>query len=101
MSGGSALSASWIWAATTVTVQTVVCGSALFGVNVYDDAGEELRLYATGVPLGHSSLNELVVALTGSLKLTVMLEPALTAVAPSTGLVDVTVGGVSVVNENT
>jgi hypothetical protein len=79
----------------------VPAGSELVGVSVKELAGDELVLNAIGVPVGHSTLKALPVAFTDSLKLTVIAEPALTSAAVSTGLVVVTVGGMSVVNENT
>jgi hypothetical protein len=94
-------SVSLTCAATTVAVHTVVCGNGLFGVSVKLDAGEELREYATGVPLGHSSLNELVDAVTCSEKFTVTVADVSTPVAPFVGTVLVTVGGESIVNEKT
>jgi len=54
----------------------------------------------SGVPVGHSSVNELVVAATDSLKVTTMFEFLATPVAPSAGLVFETLGAASaVVNE--
>ena len=82
-------------------MQVVVCGSAEFGVSVKLEAGDELSEYDTGVPVGHSSLNDDVLALTCSEKFTVTVEFVATAVAPFVGLVDVTVGGESIVNEKT
>ena len=49
---------------------------------------------ATGVPIGQASVNDDGVALTGSLKLTVIVAPTMTLVAPLAGVVEVTVGGV-------
>jgi len=82
--------------ATTVTVHTVPPGKSAFGVSVKLDAGDELSEYATGVPDGHSSANELDDAATCSEKLTVTADVVATPVALSTGLVVVTVGGESV-----
>ena len=50
-------------------------------------------------PLGHSTVNELVLTFTGSLKVTVMLLLGFTPVALFAGVVLVTVGALSVVNE--
>jgi hypothetical protein len=86
--------------AITVTVQVVLAGSGDDGVSVNDDAGEELWLNDSGVPVGHSILNALAVAVTDLEKLTVIVEPAFTSVAVSVGTVVVTAGGVSTVNEN-
>jgi hypothetical protein len=79
----------------------VPAGRLLVGVSVNELDGEELVLNEIGVPVGHSRLKALPVALTDSLKLIAIPVPVLTLVAPSVGLVDVTVGGTSVVNENT
>ena len=85
--------------AWTVTVQVVSAGRFDVGVSVYELAGDELVLNEIGVPVGHSSENALV-AVTDLLKLTVIVEASATLVAPFVGTVDVTVGGVSTVNEN-
>jgi hypothetical protein len=53
-----------------------------------------------GVPLGHSTANELVDAFTLRSKPTVIVVPVGTFVAPFVGTVEVTVGAVTVVNEN-
>jgi len=91
----SAISLAW-----TVTVHVVPAGSELVGVSVYELAGELLALKATGVPDGHSIENALPVALTLLEKLIVIVELG-TASEPSAGLVVVTVGGMSTVNEKT
>src|SRR5262249_46478395 len=83
---------------THVSTQCAPGGRSELGVNVKLVAGEELTLYACGVPVGHSSVNELVVAVTDSEKLTVRVVLVATSVAPSAGEVVVTAGAVSVVN---
>ena len=60
---------------------------------------EPLTENAWALPLGHSSVNELPLAFTGSLKVTVMFPLAFTPVAEFAGLVLETVGALSVVNE--
>jgi hypothetical protein len=92
--------ASATWFATTVTVQVVSGGRSLSGVIVYDEAGELDSEYAIGVPVGHSTVKELVEAVTDFEKFTVIVVFSGTWVAESTGLVEVTAGGVSTVNEN-
>src|SRR5256885_792518 len=99
LSGGSTESTSLIWFAITFTVQIVPSGRSLVGSSVIDEAGEPLTPKLWGEPLGHSIVNELPLAFTGSLKLTVTLLLGLTAVALFAGLVLVTVGALSVVNE--
>ena len=84
-----------------MTVQTVPLGRFAFGVSVKLVDGDELSVYASGVPVGHSRLNELVDAVTCSEKLTVTVDVVATPVAPFVGTVLDTVGGWSVVNENT
>jgi drug/metabolite transporter superfamily protein YnfA len=91
--------ASAIPDAWTVTVQTVSAGRLKVGVSVCELAGEELVVNGIGVPDGHSSENALL-ALTDLLKLIVIVVFSTTLVAPFVGTVLVTVGGVSVVNEN-
>jgi hypothetical protein len=101
VASGEPASTSEIPLACTVTVHTVPAGRLLVGVSVNELAGDELVLNEIGVPVGHSTLKALPEAFTDSLKLIVMLEPVLTSTAPFVGTVDVTVGGTSVVNENT
>jgi hypothetical protein len=88
-------SASTTFAATTVTLQTVFTGRLLVGVSVNVVAGELESVNVFGVPAGHSSLNELVVACTDSLNVTEIVELSGTSVAPFVGVVLVTVGGTS------
>ena len=59
-------------------------------------AGDALNMNGVSAePDGHCRLNELVVALTGSLKLTTMFEPTGTFVAELVGVVFWTVGATS------
>src|SRR5205823_5049983 len=102
LSGGSTVSTSLIWFAITLTEQTVPSGRLLVGSSVIDDPGEPLTVKLSGVPVGHSIVNELPLAVTGSLKLTTTFALTATCVAPSAGDVLVTDGAASaVVNEKT
>jgi hypothetical protein len=79
----------------------VPCGKLADGVKVKLEAGEAESVYVFGVPVGHSSVNELVVALTDSLKFTVIVALVATFVAAFVGVVVVTEGAAStVLNEN-
>src|ERR671927_225717 len=100
LSGGSTVSTSLIWLAITFTEQTAPSGRLLVGSRVIDEPGEPLTEKLSGVPVGHSSVNELEVTVTGSLKVKVMFVFAATSVAPSGGEWAVTAGAESVVNEN-
>src|SRR6266480_8138496 len=97
LSGGSMESTSLIWFAITLTEQTVASGRSLVGSSVIDEPGEPLTEKLSGVPVGHSSVNELVVAVTGSLKLTTTFVFTATWSAASAGEVLVTVGAASCV----
>src|SRR5438067_10089133 len=100
LSGGSTASTSLIRSAITVTVQTVPSGRLEVGSSVIDEPGEPLTVKLSDVLVGHSSVNELVVAVTGSLKLTTMFVFTATWSAASAGEVVVTVGAASwVANE--
>src|SRR5438477_216972 len=101
VSGGSAISLSWMFAAITVTVQTTPTGRLPLGVSVKLLAGEALATNAIGVPAGHSSLKAVPVALTGSLKLIVIGVSIATGLAPATGRVLLTLGAASVVKVKT
>src|SRR5437867_3096738 len=102
LSGGSTESTSLIWFAITFTEQTVPSGRLLVGSSVAVEVPEPLTVKLFAVPFGHSSENELVEKVTGSLKLTVMFVFTATWVAPSAGEVLVTEGAASeVVNEKT
>src|SRR2546429_6994931 len=102
LSGGSTESTSLIWFAITFTEETVLSGRALVGSSVFDEPGEPLTEKLSGVPVGHSSVNELPDAVTGSLKLTTTFVFTATCVAASAGDVLVTDGAASaVVNEKT
>src|SRR6266487_3752912 len=97
LSGGSMESTSLIWFASTFTEQTVPSGRSLVGSSVADEPGEPLTPKLSGVPLGHSSVNELPVAVTGSLKFTTMFVFTATWSAPSAGEVLETLGAASAV----
>src|ERR687885_2782797 len=97
LSGGSTESTSLIWLAITVTEQIVPSGRLPVGSSVIDEPGEPLTVKLCGVPAGQSSVNELAVAVTGSLKLTTMFVFTATWSAASAGEVVVTVGAASCV----
>src|SRR6059058_6227089 len=59
LSGGSTASTSLIWFAITFTEQTVASGRSLVGSRVIEEPGEPLTEKLSGVPVGHSSVNEL------------------------------------------
>src|SRR5437588_8134639 len=102
LSGGSTESTSRIGFESAVNGQTVAPGRSLVGSSVIDEPGEPLTVKLSGVPVGHSSENELVDAVTGSLKFTTMFVFTAWCVAPSAGDVVVTDGAASaVVNEKT
>src|SRR5437867_6705874 len=94
-SGGSLLSVSLIWFATTFTAQTVPCGRSAVGSSVIDEPGEPLTVKPFAVPLGHSSVNEPFDAVTDSLKVTTMFVSVAIWSAPFAGDVLVTDGAVS------
>src|SRR5438046_1765641 len=71
----------------TVTVHVVDAGRSNVGSIVIVEVPESVTAKVSGVPVGQSSENELVVAFTGSLKVTVMLLFAATLVAPFAGVV--------------
>src|SRR2546423_8728217 len=95
LSGGSTESTSLIWFAITFTVQIVASGRSLVGSSVIDEPGEPLTVKLFALPVGHSSVNELPLAVTGSLKLTTTFVLVATWVAASAGDVLVTVGAAS------
>src|SRR5213080_2732606 len=99
LSGGSTMSTSLIWFAITFTEQTVPSGRLLVGSSVIDEPGEPLTVKLSDVLVGHSSVNELVVAVTGSLKLTTMFVFTATWSAPFAGELVVTLGAASCVVE--
>src|SRR2546430_17237860 len=86
LSGGSIASTSLIPAARTVTVQTAPFGRFDVGSSVIVEPGEPLTVNACAEPVGHSSVNELPLAVTGSLKLTSMFAFLATSIAPSAGV---------------
>src|SRR5437763_7070496 len=96
-SGGSIESTSLIWFAITLTEQTVPSGRLLVGSSVIAEPGEPLTVKLSGVPVGHSSENELVDAVTASLKFTTMFVFTATWSAASAGDVVETDGAASAV----
>src|SRR5207244_8632520 len=99
-SGGSIRSVSLISSLWTVMVQTVPAGRFVVGVSVNVVAGDEVCEKLSGVPVGHSIVNALLVALTDSLKLMSIVVSRATSVAPLAGVVPLTLGAAScVVNE--
>src|SRR5262245_34805840 len=88
-------SVSVISLATTVTVHVVAKGRAADGVSVIVLVPEPLCVKVFVVPAGHSSVNEPLVVVTFSLKLTTMVESAATLVAPFAGVVLLTLGAIS------
>jgi hypothetical protein len=94
------LAASVIFVWSMTIVQTVLAGSGLAGVSVNDVDGDELVVNGCGVPVGHSSENAPLAAVTDFEKLIVIVVPAFTSTAAFAGTVVVTDGGTSVVNEN-
>src|SRR5215470_2903500 len=105
LSGGSPASTSVTFDATTVTVQTVPTGKSEVGSRtklLVPPGAAGVTLKAIGVETGHSIVNAVESWIfTFSLKLIVMLVLVATCVAPLVGMVDVTEGGVSMVNEKT
>src|SRR5437763_3881239 len=97
LSGGSTVSTSLIWFAITFTEHSVPSGRLLVGSSVIDEPGEPLTEKLSGVPVGHSSENELVVAVTASLKFTTMFVFTATWSAASAGEVVETLGAASAV----
>src|SRR5918911_5134261 len=95
VSGGSTVSTSLIWFPITFTEQTMPSGRSLVGSRVIDEPGEPLTEKLSGVPVGHSSENELVVAVIGSLKFTTTFVFTATWSAASAGEVVVTEGAAS------
>src|SRR5437762_3438422 len=94
-SGGYTESTSLIWLAIIFTEQPVPSGRSLVGSSVIDEPGEPLTEKLFAVPVGHSSVNELPLAVTDSLKLTTTLALTATWSAPSAGDVLVTDGAAS------
>src|SRR5213082_276968 len=95
LSGGSTESTSLIWFAITFTEQIVPSGRSLVGSSVIDEPGEPLTVKLFAFPVGHSSVNELPLAVTGSLKFTTTFVLVATCVAASAGEVLVTDGAAS------
>ena len=96
MWSGGTPSTSLIWFAITLTAQTVPSGRLLVGSSVIDEPGQPLTVNDSGVPVGHSSVNELPLAVTDSLKFTTMFVLIATWSAPSAGDVEVTDGASSI-----
>src|SRR2546423_10575248 len=84
-----------MFAATAVTLQVVPSGRSAVGSSVIDEPGEPLTVKLSALPVGHSSVNELPLAVTDSLKLTTTFAFTATCVAPSAGDVLVTDGAAS------
>src|SRR2546423_11262423 len=84
-------------AATAVTVQIVPSGRSEVGSRVIDDPGEPLTVKLFDVEAGHSSVNELPLAVTDSLKLRTTFELTATWSTPLAGDVLVTAGAASAV----
>src|SRR5436853_276717 len=112
LSGGSTVSTSLIPVAITFTEQTVPSGRLLVGSSVIDEPGEPLTEKLSGVPVGHSSVNEIGRAACREIELMTMFVLTATwsaasagdvvvtvGAAPSVGDVVVTAGAESVVNE--
>src|SRR5207249_8665852 len=97
LSGGSTVSTSLIWFAITFTEQTVPSGRSAVGSSVIAEPGEPLTEKLLAVPVGHSRVNELPLAVTGSLKLTTMFVFTATWSAPFAGDVLRTDGAASAV----
>src|ERR1041385_7829915 len=102
LSGGSTVSTSLIWLATTLTEQTVPSGRLLVGSSVAVEVPVPLTVKPSGVLVGHWRVNELDEKVTGSLKLTTTFVFLATWVAPPAREVLGTDGAASaVVNEKT
>src|SRR5207302_1777306 len=91
-SGWSQVWTSLIWFTITFTGKIVATGRSRVGSSVIGAPGEPLTVKLSGVPVGHSSVNELPDAVTGSLKFTTMFVFTATCVAASAGEVLVTEG---------
>src|SRR5437763_10581519 len=96
-SGGSTASVSLISSLWTVMVQTVPAGRFVVGVSVIVVAGDDDCEKVSGVPVGHSIVNALFVALIDSLKFTSIVVSRATSVAPFAGVVLLTLGAASCV----
>ena len=84
-----------IWFAITFTAHVVPWGRSAVGSSVIDEPGEPLTAKDCAEPVGHSSENELPLAVTDSLKLTTTFEFTATWSAASAGEVLVTDGAAS------
>src|SRR2546423_12829573 len=99
LSGGSTESTSLIWFAITLPERTVASGRSAVGSSVIDEPGEPLTEKLFAAPVGHSSVNELPDAVTGSLKFTTMFVFTATWVAASAGGVLGTGGAAAAVGD--
>src|ERR1051326_3377769 len=99
LSGGSPASVSVTCAATTVTVHVSPSLKSVSGLSV-QVVGPPLRLYECVPDVVHEIVNEEPPALTASLNVTVMLVAGVET-EEFVGVVAVTLGGVSVVNDQT
>src|ERR1700752_4851727 len=94
--GGSLLSESVTFAATTVTVQTSFDEKFVSGFNVKVMLSDVDLANVCALLLAHEMVKAASGALTASLKVTLMFEPRATPVAPFVGMVLETEGAVSV-----
>src|ERR1051326_1701552 len=101
LSGGSFASASVTPAARTVTVQVSPCVKSTVGSSVNVALGLELVENVCAPEVAQLMVKLAPLAFTGSLKLTVTFVAAPTLVAPFAGVVELTLGAVSMVNEKT
>src|SRR5436190_7664085 len=94
-SGGSTAAVALVSSLWTVMVQTVPDGRFALGVSVNDVAGDDVCENAFDVPVGHSIVNALFVALTDSLNVIWIVVSRATSVAPSAGVVALKDGAAS------
>src|SRR5262245_2140816 len=94
LSGGSLLSWSLTWFASTVNVQVSPCTRVTPGSRV-KVVGPPLKVVATAPLVEQTSVNQDADTLTGSLKVTVRLEPTGKVVEPLAGKVLTTAGAAS------
>src|SRR5436190_19407825 len=100
LSGGSNASVSVICAASAVTVQVSPAVKSTVG-SIVHVVGPPLCANASALEVAQEIVNDAAVALTGSLNVTVTLVLEVWLVAPFVGVVAVTVGAASTVNEKT
>src|SRR5688572_12200359 len=101
LSGGSTRSASVTWAARTVTVQVSACVKSVSGLSVNDALGLALVVNVCEPEVAQEIVKLAPLALTDSLKLIVTFVAAPMSVAPFVGVVELTDGAASIVNEKT